>query len=679
MTEIQLRNIAPRDWSAELSNLRETPAVTLVGASERTHAVKLVLESLSSGRTAFRGKVHIVNPKANTVFGRVAVPSIDQIDGEPGLLWLFVSANLVRPILTGLKQKPRGVVVYAAGFREVGNTEDELALAAWANENGVPLFGPQSVGLAFFGTPFSTLDVALKHEVSPGDVCVISQSGGVLSAMLGALSSQSIGLSAAFALGNGAVLDFTEVGCAMLADDDTACLAVYAESFRSLSAFASLAAAGLAKGKPIVLLKGGISREGQRAAASHTGAMATANRLVEGIAEQYGVILVRDVDEMVVAVQTLQGQRYRTAGSGRIGLFSNYGGANVLLSDALASRGVPLQRPTDRTRAALLPLGSEAAGNPYDASGGFLGQPEEFDRRADIFVSDTQFDIVAYALTQVPSDTHKAHHARAESFRRRARDFGKASTVIALFNSPEPVDGEGMVACGVSQATTQLLTLQRWSAAAAQASSAPPLRFAPGSRAVRVATAREAIDLLGRLPVRWPRESTLAIGAAVRPVIADLGLPLVAKAETGQNHRASGGGVILDLESDVMVEQAVNYLRQRFGAAVTLSQLVPHDSAFFLGASRNDDGLGVLAVGPGGHLVEDRVHFRILPITRAALVALFMRLFPALEQVEALADTAVELCRALVSTDAAAIDLNPLVIDGDGRLTVLDAKLHLPH
>lgn len=671
--------VTAANWHKRLLRLRETPAVTLVGASERSAATRMVLDSLSDERCRYAGRINIVNPRSPQVFGRETVASLADVEGEPGLVWLFVRGDEVLPTLNSARIPPRGVIVYAAGYREAGHDDREAELAAWAEAAGVPVFGPQSVGLAFFSSQLSVLDIVTNHPVRCGHVGLIAQSGGVTSAAVSAFLGAGIGLSSAFALGNSAVMDVEVVASHLLRDEATRAIAIYAESLGSAAALARLGHAAQTAGKPVVLLRGGVTEAGHKAAASHTGALATPGKLIEGIAAQFGIVLVDNLDQMVSSLLALEICGDAATGSGRIGVISNYGGANVLFADAAARSCLNLPPVSAQTRRTISPDEPGAVANPYDASGGMLGNREEFARRLELFAADPAFDLIVYLFAQLPDPAHTAHFQRLEEFARVLGSTGKPGMVATLYRDdsalPQLPPG-AMVGRGLEDAMARLKAVATFAAARTTAGPAPEEGDEMPDGPVRVLTGIEIREMLGHLDVGWPDERTVEPDADLAAALEGMAYPLVAKAEAGLPHRASAGAVLLGLPDLVAAGLARDLMARRFGAAVTFSVFVPHEHAWFIGLSRTSTGSPVVAVGPGGALSERDIHFRVLPLSDSGAMQFLQMAGVGEEHRSALARVVAEAAKTMADPALVALDINPIVADAEGRLVVLDAKGH---
>jgi acetyltransferase len=202
-----------------------------------------------------------------------------------------------------------------------------------------------------------------------GRISIASQSGNLLSSLLNYASLTGIGVSKAISAGNSAQTTVADYLAYFAADDDTAVAVVYLEGVRDgdrlLAAFRRVTAR-----KPLVVLKGGASAAGQRAAASHTGALASDDRVFDGLCRQTGALRAATVEEAFDWAATFATQPLPRGR--RVVVVTTVGGWGVLTADAIAAAGLELAVLPDDLRATIDPLvpARWSRGNPIDLAGG---------------------------------------------------------------------------------------------------------------------------------------------------------------------------------------------------------------------------------------------------------------------------------------------------------------------
>jgi acetate---CoA ligase (ADP-forming) len=670
-------------WASALAYVWASPAVTVVGANETGGTTGLIVTSLTRPDSLFRGKINMVSRNGGSVYGFDSVPSIRDVEGELGIVWLLLNRSVTLQVLEGMSGRlPRAVIVFAGGFAEVGNFEAQSKLTKWSETHGVPLFGPQSIGFLSPVHGVNVLDGKPRGTLRPGRVALISQSGGILWMMINGILSDDRGFHSAFSLGGEAALNYANVGEALIEDSDVSALGLYVENLGSLTRFARLAQRAAETGKPLVALAAGNSDRGQRLAASHTGAMATPKRLVQGIADQFGTVLVANVDELISALDGLETSQFRRWGTGRVGFFTGSGGMAITLSDQISDCGIPAPQPSRETVAALFGGGEEEhIANPYDFGAGLLGRPDEYARRVGTFLADGGFDIGVHVF-DVPDTSIEPHVYWVEEGIRLARMNGLhpmlAAGVDRLERSGRERYGhEVTIGYGFDDTLTKLAAIGTWSRGESGEAcvSAPPA--AAGGRTL-IASAKDVRAMLAGVPLRWPEEWLVERGADIEAALTGASFPLVAKAEVGLAHRGRAGAVLTRVPDISAAVGAVTYLQSLFDSDVTLAQSIAFRDEFFVGLSRTPEGHATIAVGPGGSAVEDNdIGFRLLPLSARHQDSLLDRYAPKAQGHPGFVAVLDALIQVMESDRIAAIDLNPVVVDEAGAVWALDAKIHI--
>jgi acyl-CoA synthetase (NDP forming) len=503
---------------------------------------------------------------------------------------------------------------------------------------------------------------------------------------------RGIGLHTLVASGHEVAVDFAEIGAAMLADARARAVAIYAESIRSMERFRAFAQRSAELGKPVILLLANRSEVTRSVTRSHTGAAITSRRVVEAIAEQYGVMLVADLDEMVWTVEALAACDYERCGqSGGIAVISSSGGATALFSEAAADAELNLPEPGPSARAVFAKYRPQSTlFNPFDL-GYTLDDPDAYDAMIEAIAADERFDVVAEARGRLfEANGLPARVREQNAFAETVRAHGKIPffACIPPLMAEEHVDhatlADAVVAYGSRESVLKLRALSRWAASAATAADATM-----ELRAIAAATDPQQGDacvltgsgvraLLSSLPMAWPAEVLVADENEVGDAVRQVGLPAVAKAEAGLAHRAVEGGVLIRLRTEDAVRAGVQLLKATFDAPVAISAWVPHEEELFVGFERSHTDGALMAFGPGGSRAGESVALRVLPATPAQLSGLADRF----KGTDAQRDQILALMTALQELvtqnhEILAIDLNPLVFDQQGLLTILDAKAHL--
>lgn len=322
---------------------------------------------------SFAGPVYAVHPSADFIEGWPAFPSVAALPEIVDYAYVAVAAKRTPGLLRDAGHRIRFAQVVSSGFAEAGETALETELVAAARAGGMRLVGPNCLGIYSAAARVSFIDGV---RMTPGGVAVLSQSGGLGADVLRRGQVRGLRFSSLVTIGNSADLGPAELLRPLLADPAVQVVGLYLEDVKDGRAFFEVLVEGGAR-KPVVILKGGRTAAGQRASASHTGALAQDDRLWDALSLQTGAVLVDTLDRFLDALLAFQCLRPRPAASRKIVLFGNGGGTSVLATDAFDRAGFTVPQLSEPVLAELqalnLPPGSSVL-NPIDTPAGTLRQ-----------------------------------------------------------------------------------------------------------------------------------------------------------------------------------------------------------------------------------------------------------------------------------------------------------------
>ncbi len=352
-----------------LKSLFRPQSIAVVGASTKPKSIgSVVMRNLLKGE--FAGPVMPVTSEHASVGGVLAYPDVACLPKAPDLALICTPPATIPGIVRTLGERGTKAACVMTGGLHLHQTEDgstllEQSLAA-ARQYGMRLLGPNSMGIL---VPGIGLNASSSHEnVLPGKLAFVSQSGALCTAVLDWARAREIGFSHFIHLGDTEGVDFGDVLDYLGSDPGTRAILLYMESIHERRNFMSAARAA-ARNKPVLAIKAGRSREGARAAASHTGALAGSDLVFDAAMRRAGMLRVQDIEEIFGAVETLA--RSKPMKGRRLAILTNGGGFGVIAADDLAGMGGELaQLPDDviDKLKAVLPPGWPP-GNPVDISG----------------------------------------------------------------------------------------------------------------------------------------------------------------------------------------------------------------------------------------------------------------------------------------------------------------------
>jgi acetyltransferase len=354
-----------RDCSA----LFDPRGVIVAGAS--SHPGKfgfVVLHNIL--RHGYAGKVLATNTGGGEILGLATASSVDDLPrGEADLALLCTPPDANVDVLRACARKGvRAAYVMTAGYAETGEAgrraEEELAAAA--EECGIVLAGPNGQGIV--STPASLCAQIVAPYPPAGRIGIASQSGNIASAFENLAGWSGIGVSRAVSAGNAAVLGVGDYLDYFAHDDATDVGLAYLENVRDGRVLADRLA-HVTRRMPVVLLRGGTTSAGQRAAVSHTGALASDERVFAGMCRQVGVHLAGTAEEAFDAAATFATQPLPRGPN--VAVLTTAGGWGVLTADAITRSELtiaPLPPDLLAQIDALLPP-RWSRGNPIDLAG----------------------------------------------------------------------------------------------------------------------------------------------------------------------------------------------------------------------------------------------------------------------------------------------------------------------
>ena len=346
--------------------LFEPKTVAVLGASTKDVAIAntFIRRMKDFG---YAGRIYPIHPTAPEVEGLKAYPSLGRTPEPVDYAYVAIGAERIPDALAEANGRCRFAQVISSGFSEIeGGRELERQLIEKARAGKVRVLGPNTLGAY---SPRGGLTFPQNAPRTLGTVGIVSQSGGLSTDIIKRGEWRSIRFSGLVTIGNSADVAPHELVDYYLDDAQTDVIGLYLEDIKDGRAFFDLLRTSKAT-KPVIILKGGRSRQGRLAAASHTGALAGDDRPWEALPSQLPVALVATVDEFLDALLALQYLRPRPAKpTNLVTLFGNGGGSSVLGSDAFADVGLnvlPFDAATrERLEALKLPPGTSVV-NPID-------------------------------------------------------------------------------------------------------------------------------------------------------------------------------------------------------------------------------------------------------------------------------------------------------------------------
>ncbi len=655
---------------------------------------------------SFQGPVWLVHPRGGTWCGRRVFERVEQIDGPADLAVLLLPAPQVAEALEACAQRGvKAAIVASGGFREAGEegAARERALDEVRLRHGLRLLGPNGIGVLDTHAPLDTTFLP-PLGMLPGAIGLVSHSGAACAAIVDQARHEGWGLSRLISLGNCLDVGEADALLSLASDPNTRAIALYLEGVQDGAAFLAAASQAAAR-KPVVVLKAGRSEAGQRAAASHTGALAGSDAVFDAALRRAGVLRAGSVEQLLDWVRALV--LLPKPRGVRLAVLTNAGGPAALAVDAAAEAGLELAPLAPYTRKLLveaLPPAASVA-NPVDMLAS--ADPETHARCARTLLSDPTVD--ALLAVCVPPPMHRSSDV-AEALVPVARGAHKP-VVVTMPGGDLAAGGRhvfedaGVPVLAFPERAAAVLGALMRRAHLLEPEQAAPLITSPqpldgAALRAQVARLRAQAEADGLLPPEAALELAVACGLSCVPTCLALdeqaalaaaqayGYPVALKASArGLSHKSDVGGIALDLADEAAVRQAWHALRAHlhaagFGAAWrgALVQPMVAGQEVIVGAVRDAQFGPVLLFGSGGQEVEGLgdVALALAPLTQGDVQYLLAhtwagRRLRGFRQQPPADSSSVTRALALVGEllrevpDLAEFEINPLRVGLEGR------------
>lgn len=322
---------------AAIGNLFYPRSIAFIGASNQMGKWgHMLLSNTVSGN--YKGDIYLVNTKGGTIAGYDVYTKIADIPGKVDLGVVTIPARHVMDLIPQFKEKGiKNMLLITSGFGETGSEgkDIEKELVSAARDAGILILGPNTMGICNPHMNFHCTGMAVKPN--PGSTAVVAQSGNLGVQLLAFAEEQGIGIRGFCGSGNEAMITVEDFIDGFEIDELTEIVMLYVESVKNGRRFFE-SARRLGKKKPIVLLKGGQSAAGNRAAASHTGAMSSDSRIFDAVCKQAGVVKVEqsmDLLDLAAAFSSLPLPRGK-----RVAIMTLGGGWGVITADMCSKAGL---------------------------------------------------------------------------------------------------------------------------------------------------------------------------------------------------------------------------------------------------------------------------------------------------------------------------------------------------
>ncbi len=662
----------------------------------------------------FKGEIYPINPNTDEILGLTCYPSVLDVPAAVDLAVVAIPSGVVLQVAEECGKKGvRALIVISAGFKETGRKGAmlERQLIEIGAKYGMRIQGPNCLGVIDTSTPLNLSFAAKMPQI--GRIGFISQSGALGTAVLDWVIEEGIGFSSFISLGNKADLDEVDFVDAMVDDENIRVILLYLESIEKGRRFIEVASR-VVKKKPVVVLKGGISSAGARAAGSHTGALVGSFIAYKTAFDKSGVIMVESVEELFNHAIAFTEQPL-PKGEG-VAIVTNAGGPGILATDLCEKLNVNLAPISRQTRSSFMEKLPPAASmrNPIDILGDAMADRYEFavekaledeNINAVVVILTPQAMTESLATAEAIVDIHGKHHEKpilavfmGGGAVDEASDYLRKNGV-PCFDFPEKAIKT------VAALFEYARYLKEPEQPLARFEDVNPHRVEEIIKAVRkdgrvVLLSHEAAEVVEAYGISAPRSKVARTADEAVGYAEEFGYPVVLKIVSPDIlHKTDIGGVALNLRSPEDVRSAYDGIMSRIAKfmsqariyGVMVYRMVPMGKEMIIGMSLDIQFGPLVMFGLGGIYVNflKDVSFRLAPLSEREATQMMQetRAYTLLKgirgetpsDVAALQETILRVGQLVWDfPQIVEMDINPVIVyeEGEGCIA-LDVKITL--
>ncbi len=621
-----------------LDALFRPKGVAVIGASTKElHIGNRVIKNLID--FGYKGEIYPINPKADEIRGLKAYKSILDVPGQVDVVHMVIPAKFVPQAVEDCGKKGvKHIIINSGGFSEIGpeGAAIEKDFLERAAKYGIRIFGPNCQGIINSDPAIRAYCNFTFTYPDPGYISIVALSGGVAEVIHQGFSSMGVGTRIYASNGNACDITIPEIIRYLGDDDGTRVVVTYVEGLRDPETFMQVATEVAAK-KPVLAMKAGRTKEGAKAAASHTGGLAKEDIATDLIFQKAGILDFRDEGELINAAAAFASQPIPKGN--RVGIITNTGGPAVIATDVLVAAGLQMPPLSQKTEAYLKErLFPEASvHNPVDVLA--TGTAEHYRACLDAMMDDDNFDCVfVNFVTPFFVDTDSIAKQIVEvSKQQRKPIVCNLMTDRRQWTETVRILQEGGVPCFAlpSEAARAMAAMVRYrqildrdkgqvnTFADVDTKAARDIIAQAQAAGRKMLTAAEVYGICDAYKI--PTAAWAVADSADNAVKAadKIGYPVVIKADSETIvHKSDMGAVALNLENGEAVAAAVKQMQAKFDAAdlkFFIQKFTPGGLEVILGA-KAEPGLGhIIMFGLGGIYVEvmKDVVFNLTPVTDA--------------------------------------------------------------
>ena len=616
-----------------LDALFKPKSVAIIGASNNPLSIgHIVLQNLLDHN--FKGPIYPINPKSKYIKSFRAYPSVTDIPDEVDLVNISIKNTLVPLVLEECGKKGvKFAIVHTAGFKEVGEEglKLEKQIVKIAHKYGMRIYGPNSQGIQNSDPEVSVYANFTFVPMSPGNISIVAQSGGVGETLKLHLYRIGKGIRMYSSFGNEADVSMNEIIDYYGQDEDTKVIMVHIETLKDPAGFLEVANRVTPK-KPILALKTGKTSEGTKAVASHTGSLIEQETIADVIFKKSGVLRFHSQEDMIDAAVAFSNQPVPKGD--RVVIVTNTGGPAIIAVDECISAGLKLAELSSQTKEILGKLVFQEAivSNPVDVVA--TAGPEQYGGTVEALLKDPNIDSLLLVFVTAP-------FVDCEGIARKLGEIGKASDkpivcqVITIEKWAEVIRlirESGIPVYDFAETAARVLSAMTEYGKITQRKAPSFKKFEiDKSKAESVLSRHKGKDkfipqddvfkILQCYGIPTVTTTRIDKEDELEKAIQKLKYPLVLKVDAESIiHKTEVGGVAVNIKDKASLQATFKKMARKFEKqkpGFILQEYLEGGKEVILGAKRNEGLQPTLMFGLGGIFVETLkdVQFRMAPLS----------------------------------------------------------------
>jgi len=589
-----------------MENFFEIKSVAIIGASANPKKLGYqITDNLKSA--GFEGKIFPINLDEKKILGLPVHESVLDIHQKIDLATIIVPREIVPQVLKQcvLKEIPN-VLIITAGFAEKDAKGKKLQkeIIEISKRSKTRIIGPNCLGIV--NTAIGLNLTFAATSVAKGNIGLILQSGAIGAAILDWAQENELGISKFISLGNKIQISEIDALKHLATDVQTKVIALYLEDISDISQFLQVAKR-VSEHKPIIILKGGQTLQGSRAARSHTAALVSSEELDLALFTQANLIIAHTYEDLLNMLELTSAKNFNLTKK-TLAVITNAGGPGILAADAASRWKIILPKPSDfekRKIEQMIPT-LASSNNPFDLGGDakacdfayVVKAAEDADKFSSILVivtpqAGTELEKTARALVKFT----KSHKPILASFLGGAK-IEKAKKILAKAHLPHFEDP--------AMAIEQLSIIYQYFH-----------RREKSDNLLEIPTIGEKSDsdekIIENYQIPFVKTFLVKNSADVMAAVEEIGFPLIYKTAKDIKSKQKQGKVGLNINDN----HTLNHVASTIGYPGMIQPMIDSIYEIMIGAKRDAHYGVILVFGRGGIFIEDisDVSFKMLPLT----------------------------------------------------------------